>query len=369
MKASEFYEAYRNRHQLAEGWKKGGRRIFGYICNYTPEEIIYAAGIIPVRLRGTTENIDLVDAHLPTFCCPFTRSYLDQALKGRYSYLDGVIFAKTCDMPRVIPGIWKRNIKTPYQWYLPVPGKNNDEAIKLWVHELRLFKGSLEKYTGQNISDESLKKAIKVYNENRSLVGKLYKLGLKDSPPLSGSQMFGILLSGLVMPKEEHNGMLQKLLDGLSDAGTTGEERVRLMIAGNTLEAVELLQAVEENGGDIVIDDLDIGHRYYGSTVDEAVEPLKALAERYLRKVPCPCKHPAEPRIERMLELAEEYRVKGVILLSQKYCDTHLYESPYIEKRLKDKGINVLHVEHSDIGWVGGKFKTMVRAFIEMLGQ
>ena len=368
MNASEFYEKYRNRHQLAEGWKKEGRRIFGYICNYTPEEIIYSAGIIPVRIRGSTENVELVDAHLPTFCCPFTRSYLDQALKGRYSYLDGVVFAKTCDMPRVIPGIWERNIKMPYQWYLPVPGKNNDEAIKLWVKELRLFKESVEKYTGQKIDDNSLKKAIRVYNENRSLVGELYKLGLKDNPPLSGSQMFGILLSGLVMPKEEHSAMLRKLLDELPDAGTPDETRVRLMIVGNTLEAVELLRAVEENGGDIVIDDLDIGHRYYGSTVDEDVEPLKALAERYLRKVPCPCKYPAEPRIESMLELAEQYRVKGVILISQKYCDTHLYESPYIEKRLKEKGINVLQVEHSDIGWVGGKFKTMVRAFIEMLG-
>ena len=56
--ASDFNEAYRNRHQLAETWKRDGRKVFGYFCNYTPEEIIHAAGILPVRVRGATENVD-----------------------------------------------------------------------------------------------------------------------------------------------------------------------------------------------------------------------------------------------------------------------------------------------------------------------
>ena len=84
--ASEFYQAYLNRHQLAEGWKQAGRKVFGYFCNYTPEEIVHAAGILPVRVRGSSENVDQADAHLPSFCCSYMRSALDQALKGRYGY-------------------------------------------------------------------------------------------------------------------------------------------------------------------------------------------------------------------------------------------------------------------------------------------
>jgi benzoyl-CoA reductase subunit C len=140
------------------------------------------------------------------------------------------------------------------------------------------------------------------------------------------------------------------------------------MIAGNTFETIELLQAVEESGGNVVVDDIDIGSRYYFSAVDENAEPLRALAERYLRKVPCPCKHPAETRFYHILKLAKDYRVKGVILLTQKYCDTHLYDRPWLESSLKDNGIPVLIVDHSDTGWTGGKFKTMVQAFIEMVG-
>jgi len=364
----EFYEAYRNKHKLAEGWKRSGKRIFGYFCNYTPEELICAAGAIPVRIRGSAENVELADAHMPSFCCSFMRSALDQALKGRYNYLDGVVFPKTCDMTRGMYSIWSRNVKLPYYYSLPVPGKTNDAAVEFFIQELNLFKESLEKYTGQKISDDSLRKAIKVYNENRKLLREVYKLQLKDNHALSASQIFGINMAGLIMPKEEHNAMLQKLLQNVPAPKATPDGTVRLMLAGNTFENIEVLQAIEECGGDVVIDDIDIGTRYFWATVDEKQEPLKALSERYLRKIPCPCKHPAEPRLSHMLELAKEYRVKGVILIIQKFCDTHLYDRPWLESNLKEKGYPVLVVDHSDIGWSGGKFKTMVAAFIEMLG-
>ena len=75
MMISEFQDAYRNRHKLAEGWKKSGKKIFGYFCNYTPEELIYATGIIPVRIRGSSENVELADAHINSFCCSFIRPF------------------------------------------------------------------------------------------------------------------------------------------------------------------------------------------------------------------------------------------------------------------------------------------------------
>ena len=364
---SEFYEKYRNRHQLAKEWKQSGKTIFGYFCGYTPEEIIYAAGIIPVRIRGSAENIDLSDAHLPTYCCSYIRSSLDQALKGRYNYLDGTVIPKTCDMTRVLPSIWKRNVRPSYQYYLPLPGKRTDEAIEFLIPELRLFKESIEKYTDKKIGDDELKQAIKVYNENRLLLDKVAKLALRDEPPISGSQMFGILMAGLIMPKDEHNTMLRALLDNTPKGNGASKDRMRLMIVGNTFENIEMLQVIEECGGDVVIDDLDFGTRYYGTPVSENSEPIRAIAERYVGKVPCPCKHPTQPRMEHILKLAKDYRVKGVILVNQRYCDTHLYDRPWIESTLNENGLPVLIVDHSDIGWVGGKFKTMVQAFMEMV--
>ena len=105
------------------------------------------------------------------------RSALDQALRGKYSYLDGALFPKACDMTRALSSIWKRNVKLSYYWSLPVPGKSTDAAVALFIEELRLFRKSLEKYIGNRITEQSVKKAIKIYNENRSLVRELYNIG------------------------------------------------------------------------------------------------------------------------------------------------------------------------------------------------
>lgn len=364
---SEFCESYRNRHRLAEGWKRGGRKIVGYFCNLTPEELIYAAGLIPVRIRGTAENTSLADAHLPSFCCSYMRGALDQALKGKYSYLDGMVFPQTCDMTRALYSIWKRNIRLLYYWFLPLPGRSTDEAVEFTVQELRLFKESLESFSGGKITDASLEQAVKVYKENRSLVGAVYELGKGESPPLSGSDVFAVEIAGLVMPKEEHSAMVRKLLSGLREGGSSGRGGPRLMVAGNNFESIEVLRTIEDCGGRIVINDLDTGSRYYGAGVAEDREPLRAIAERYLRVVKCPCRHPAESRLERMLELAQSYRVKGVVMIVQKYCDTHLYDLPWIESRLREEGLPVLSIEQSDTAWTSGRFKTMAQAFIEML--
>ncbi len=364
---SEFAEAYNRRHELAQEWKNQGKRILGYFCNYSPEEIIYAADIIPVRVRGGTENVELVDAHLPAYCCSFIRTALEQALKGKYSYLDGAVFPKSCDMTRVLPSIWKRNMNPSFEYFIPVPGRISDEAVDFLEHELGVFKEALEAYAGRRIEEAELRQAIRAYNTNRELMSRVYELTLSDAPHFKGSDLLAIELSGLIMPKDQHNEMLRRLLDN-PPRTEQGDGFKRLMLVGNTFETIEMLKVIEGAGGNMVIDDLDIGTRYYTTLVDESKPPLRALAERYVRKVPCPCKHPTQARMEHILKLAGEYRVQGVILVNQKYCDSHLYDRPWIEGTLKEHGFPVLFVEHSDIGWAGGKFRTMAEAFMEMMG-
>ena len=59
---------------------KAGKNILGYCCSYTPEEIIHAAGIHPVRLFGSREESNLSDKHLQSYCCSLVRDVLRCAL-------------------------------------------------------------------------------------------------------------------------------------------------------------------------------------------------------------------------------------------------------------------------------------------------
>ena len=49
----------RNRHEYAQDWqKRTGGKVMGYFCTYVPEEILYAAGVLPVRILGSHEPQD-----------------------------------------------------------------------------------------------------------------------------------------------------------------------------------------------------------------------------------------------------------------------------------------------------------------------
>ena len=90
----DFEKIYQNRHSLAWQWKKEGKKIFGYIYSLMPEEILYAAGIIPVHLTESEDSEDLrkgtVDT--PESFCDYSLSIAGQGISGVYNYLDGVIF-------------------------------------------------------------------------------------------------------------------------------------------------------------------------------------------------------------------------------------------------------------------------------------
>ena len=73
---------------IRETKKKTGRKAVGYCCTYTPEEIIHAAGLLPVRLFGAKAGISRADAHLQAYSCSLVRGILEDALAGNLEFLD-----------------------------------------------------------------------------------------------------------------------------------------------------------------------------------------------------------------------------------------------------------------------------------------
>jgi len=363
---SKFSEIYGKRHEMAQQWKEKGKKIFGYFCTYVPEELIHAAGAIPVRIRGSTERISQAEAHFQSFTCHFSRSLFDEALKGRYHYLDGVVIPRTCDIIRDLYSIWARNIKTPYIFFLAVPGKVGGGAEAYFRKELERFKQSLEMYLGRKIKAEDIFHAIQIYNENRRLLEKLYECRKQEPSPISGSQVFIIGMAGLVMPKQDHNELLEEFLDNLQAIGRD-RKRARIMLTGNTFENPMVIELIEQMGGEVVMDDLDMGTRYFWGLVPSMEDPLEALSHRYLRKIPCPCKHSPNSRIDYMLRWVKDYKVDGIISICQKFCDPYLFEYPTMREKIEEEGIPLLFIETEDSPGEMSQMRTRIQAFIEML--
>ena len=372
---TETFETFRNwrvnRAQYAREWKeRTGGRIVGYFCTYAPEELMYAAGILPVRILGSHEVQDVTEPHIFAMFCPFCRDCLAQGLKGRFDYLDGIMIAQSCLHIRQTFTSWQKHIPTDYSYYLPMPHHvQSPRATPFLTRELQAFKESLEEWTGKKIDDRAIDEAIEVHNRNRRLMWKAYELRQGASPPLTGEEAMEVVLSSQMVDKQDHSAALETLLGKLARRETTRETGTRLMILGSEDDDVEFIRMVEACGATFVIDDHCTGTRYFWNDVEADQDRLKAIADRYVKRVPCPTKDwPQRTRVAHVLALAKAYDVQGAIVMQQKFCNPHEIDTPALIKALNAAGIKTLFLEF-DVTVPIGQFKVRVEAFLEMLQE
>jgi len=363
----KFHEWYKNRHEYAKQWKKKtGGKVIGYFCTYTPEEIIYAAGALPVRILGSHEAQSVTEPHIFAMYCPLCRDCLAQGLQGRYDYLDGIVLAQSCLHMRQAFTSWKMHVPVKYSYYLYVPhGIQTRHAYPYLRGELEEFKKSLEEWTGKNITNKDLDHAIDAYNTNRRLMKQVYELRKKPNPPLTGLEAMEMVVSSQLTDKEEHSRALKDLLEKLPQRKTGRETGTRLMILGSENDDTEFMNMVESLGATFVIEDHCTGSRYFWNEVIPQKDRLSAIAARYIDRPACPSKDwPERTRLPHIAKLAKDYNAQGVLLIQQKFCDPHELDIPAIRSYLEKNGIPTYFLEF-DVTVPAGQFRTRVEAFLE----
>ncbi len=355
--------------KIAGEAKAAGKKVLGYRCVFMPEEILHAAGIVPFPVFGTPEAVSLSDAYFQPNLCEFIRNIFDLALKGKLDYLDGLVLCNTCDAVRKLYDHWKAYIGSPVCYMINNPQRQFTEAgLKYQYQELGEFRRAMETFAGKPVTDDALRDSIRLHNQTRSLLKQVYDFRKPDSPLLSGEEAMDVVMACMVLPKDRANALLKQLILELKQrANPPPSHGPRIMVTGSIIDNPALIRMVEEVGGTVVADDLCTTTRYFWYSVDEGGDPLAALARHTTEKPVCACMHPAEARLEYMMDLVKEYRVEGIIYFNLMYCDPFLYEGVMFKKKFEERGIPtiLLETEHTPSGM--GQLKTRVQAFLEML--
>jgi len=351
-------------------WKaKTGKRILGYFCTNTPEEMIRAAGFLPVRILSSRDTISLASRHLQSYSCSLVQSSLEAALRGDLSFLDGTVFPHTCDSIQRLSDIWAENLHFPFHWDLVLPVKLHTESARDYlIHELRRFKLGLEEFIGHSISDDELRAAIALFNQNRSLLREIYLLRTQHPGQISASDFFAIIKTATFIPKGDHNSRLGQLISQLGKGQLPRGDGVGLFLVGSVCDHSQIYNLLDSSGAYIVGDDLCTGWRYFSKDVSTPGDPIEALADRLIRKVPCPCKYnPEIDRGENLLQRVIDSGARGVVFILLKFCDPHAFDYPYLKEKLEKQEIPSLLLEIDPGGLPLGALETRVRAFIETL--
>ena len=351
-------------------WKKRtGKKILGYFCINTPEEMIQAAGVLPVRILGSKESISLASKHLQSYSCSLIQSSLEAALRGDLNFLDGTVFPHTCDSIQRLSDIWAENLRFPFHWDLVLPVKLHTESARAYlIQELRRFRSALQEFVGHSISDEDLRDSIAKANENRSLLREFYRRKADPLGKFSGAEILALVKTAAFFPKEEHNVTLKKLLSLTEERPPLPPDRVRLFLVGSVCDQSHVFNLLESCGASIVGDDLCTGWRYFAADVVPAGDPLAALADRFIRRVPCPCKYnPGIDRGEELLKRVEASRAQGVVFILLKFCDPHAFDYPYLKGKLQERKVPSLLLEMEPGGIPLKAVETRWKAFVETL--
>ncbi|MFC1920356.1 2-hydroxyacyl-CoA dehydratase subunit D [Chloroflexota bacterium] len=366
----EFHNIVTSPHKFAQDWKaETGGKVLGYMCSNVPEELIYSTGVLPVRLLGSNEPEDVTKPYIfQAGYCSFARDCFAQALQGKYDYVDGIVYSACCPHINEVYYNWQRYIPNSFSYQLHLPTNLQGSHTKKYLTgEMEDFKHSLEEWTGKNIHLDGIDHAIDVYNTNRRLMSGIYELMKDDNPSVSATEVAEIGLSGMLIDKEKHNGLLEQALKELSERESAGSTGPRIMLLGSVNNDIEIIKFIESLGMRIVVDDYCTGRRYYQTEVVLELNRLAALASRLMSRPTCPLKDlPERRRPAYYRELIDDFRVEGAIYTLQRLCDPHGLDYPVIEKTFKEKGVPMLKLE-LDYNAPTGQLRTRIEAFLEMI--
>ena len=367
-----FHEVVGERHEYALRWKREkGAPVFGVLGDYVPEEMIYAAGILPVRILGGHEPPHLADPHIsPDKWCFLCRDCLAEGLSGKYRYLDGLIITVSCFHLQQSFDSWVQHSPLRYTYCLDMPFYVQGRlARECFTREMEQFRHSLEKWMGDPISPDRLTKAIQIYNKNRQGMRTVYHSRRSNPSWVSGSQAMEMVLASMLMDKEEHNGLLENLIDHAARSVQSPHPGIRLMVIGAESNDTEVVRLIESLGAEVVADVHSLGTRYFWNDISLNGNPVSSIASRYLGKIPLPqMDFPSYTHASTSLRFAKDFNVQGAIFLLNTHCDPFQWEIPIVGRMFEENKIAFMTLELDPIG---SSAKTQVRleAFIEMLKQ
>ncbi len=334
-------------YDFAEAAKAEGRPIVGIMCEFTPREVILAAGAVPVCLcGGSAATIQTAEQFLPANLCPLIKSTFGYHIKGSNPFLqwaDLVVAETTCDGKKKM---FELMAETKPMYVLELPQKTDDpDALDHWTDEVRKLIEHLEQRFGVRITEERLRAAVELMNRERRLRRQLADLMTAEPPPLTGRQLleFKSIISGQEADLQQYERALQIYAN--SDAEPAARESgrdsdpVRLLLTGVPMVhgSERVLELIESCGAVVVCMENCTGLKPILEDVDAtAPDLIRALALKYYH-LPCSVMTLNRRRLETLRALVEKFRPQGVIELVWQACLTYDIEAYHVRKLVEQQ--------------------------------
>ncbi len=356
-------------YPTVQRWRARGGKVVGHFQVYSPQEIVHAAGMLPVKVRGAPLEPTEADAHFGSYLCSILKTSLELALSGRLE-LEMFVSHPICDAARNLAAIWGRNAAYPCQiLYLP-QNANSSHTVRYLRAEYARFLASVEAVAGCTISDHDLRDSIRLFNENRRLMRALYDIKRESPWQVSAEDAYCLVAIGGMISVEEHNDLLHTVLPMLRAHDAKAEDRVRVVFEGAFCEQppLDLIRMVGRSCY-IVDDDFLIGLRWLLEDVATDGDPLRNLAHAYVEASSySPVQHDnRKPKEEMLCQRIERAGAVAAIIGAAKMCEPGLEEQVAYIRALEDSGVPYFLTEFEENMTSFNQLELQVETFVENL--
>jgi len=364
----------RNRALELREAKKSGKKIVGYPPgNWVPEELIYAAGAVPVCLLrgGNPEAVAISAAYIPRFIDTFCRSQIGYYALGEdpfYQMLD-LFIAPCTDRNQSSIGDCFAYFTDIDVLHVGIPHNKEQAALDFYADGLRMIIEKIEALTGNKVTDDKLKGNIELYNRIRAGLREVSVTRKSPAPPISGKEFVRLNHASYLLDPSFYAAKLDDVKSELSETEAP-DKSPRILLTASTLALGDhkVMDLTEETGAGIVIEEIPEGVRNYWHDVELDGDPVVRLAESYLgKKTPPAYFKPSVGRIDAIVKLAEEFNVDGILWYQLMYRESYDIQAFYFGKIVKEKlGIPFLELQSDYDVSETGAFRTRIETFVEM---
>lgn len=370
----EFKEIAASPKKQLDNYKSQGKKAIGVLPYYAPEELIYAAGMVPFGMWGSNnKTISRAKEYCATFYCTIAQLALEMLLDGTMDELDGVITPTICDTLRPMSQNFRVSMgeKMPIIFLAHPQNRFDSFGMQFTVDQYTNIKKKLEEIAGKEITNDDIQNAIKVYNESRQARRKFVKLASDHCDVITPTRRSAVLKASWFMLKDEYTEKLNKLNTELEALPVCDWPGTKVVTSGIICDNPNLLAAFEENNIAIAADDVAHESRAFRVDVPENDDAMMALAQQFanidyevLLYDPQSSKN---RRGEFVADMVKESGAQGLVLFMQQFCDPEEMEYPYLKRAL-----DAAEIPHIKLGIDQqmrdfGQARTAIQAFADVL--
>jgi benzoyl-CoA reductase/2-hydroxyglutaryl-CoA dehydratase subunit BcrC/BadD/HgdB len=347
---SELYYAYRNREAEADRWRAGGGKVLGKLGFDVPDELAIAAGFLPVQVYAEPEKpLAQADKYLEYAFDPMVRCQFEKLVDGTYKeQLDALAISNSTDVIiRIF--LYLREIQRS-EPEMPLPpltfmdwlftrNRMHQERDELIV---RLFMEQLEEWSGKKLTDEAIREAASICNEDRAALREMACLRHGEEVRITGSEALVIIGSAYFMERSRHAKLVKEVVQAAQEWPVL--EGPRVFVTGSAQENTALYEKLENAGAVIVGEDHDWGDRFYERDFSMEYPVVRAAVDRYMLREFSSKKAFVSQRVEALDRSASETGADAVLFYTNIYDDSGSWDYPSQRKSLESRGIATLHM-------------------------